>query len=100
MNVTIRRGGVADARAASELWLAARKAALGAIPAPVHDNDDVRDWFRSHVVRTCELWVADDDLGRLVAILVLDDDWVDQLYVDPKKTGHGIGSRLLAVAKR
>ena len=27
------------------------------------------------------------------------DDWVDHLYVDPARTGRGIGSRLLAVAK-
>jgi GNAT superfamily N-acetyltransferase len=100
MNVTIRRGGVRDARAASDLWLEARKAASGTIPAPVHDDDDVRDWFRSHVVRACELWVAEDDAGRLAGIMVLDADWVDQLYVDPRHTDRGIGSRLLAVAKR
>jgi ribosomal protein S18 acetylase RimI-like enzyme len=32
--------------------------------------------------------------------MVLDGDWVDQLYVDPELTGREIGSRLLAVAKR
>src|SRR3954471_22293206 len=100
MGIAIRRGGDGDARAAAELWLAARKAALGVIPAPVHDDDDVRDWFASHVVRVYELWVAEDDSGRLAGILVLDDDWVDQLYVDPERTGRGIGSRLLEIAKR
>jgi GNAT superfamily N-acetyltransferase len=100
MRIAIRRGGVGDALAAAELWLAARKAALGAIPAPVHDDDDVRAWFGSHVVCDCELWVAEDDSGRVVGVLVLDGDWVDQLYVDPERTGRGIGSRLLAVAKR
>jgi GNAT superfamily N-acetyltransferase len=99
MRSAIRRGGVGDARAAAELWLRARRAALGAIPAPVHDDDDVRTCFGSHVVRDCELWVAEDNSGRLVGILVLDDDWVDQLYVDPERTGRGIGGRLLAVAK-
>jgi GNAT superfamily N-acetyltransferase len=33
-------------------------------------------------------------------MLVLDGEWIDQLYVDPTHTGHGIGSRLLEVAKR
>jgi GNAT superfamily N-acetyltransferase len=32
-------------------------------------------------------------------VLVLDDGWVDQLYVDPDHLGKGIGSRLLSVAK-
>src|SRR4051794_19305387 len=100
MHIAIRRGGVGDAGAAAELWLAARKATLDAIPAPVHDDDDVRGWFGSHVVGDCELWLAEDDSGRLVGILVLDHEWVDQLYVDPELTGRGIGSRLLAVAKR
>ena len=36
----------------------------------------------------------------VVGMLVLDADWVDQLYVEPELTGHGIGSELIAVAKR
>jgi GNAT superfamily N-acetyltransferase len=95
----IRRGDSADARAAADLWLRARRAALGAIPAPVHADEDVRGWFASHVVADCELWLALED-GELVGILVLEDDWVDQLYVDPACTGRGIGARLLDVAKR
>ena len=29
-----------------------------------------------------ELWVAIDHAGGLVGILVLDGDWIDQLYVE------------------
>jgi hypothetical protein len=36
MPLTIRRAGPDDAGAAADLWLRARKAALDAIPAPVH----------------------------------------------------------------
>jgi hypothetical protein len=35
--------------------LRARKAAIGTIPEPVHDDDDVRAWFASHVVCDTEL---------------------------------------------
>jgi GNAT superfamily N-acetyltransferase len=100
VSVTIRRGDPGDARAAADLYLRARTAALGAIPPGVHDDDDVRGYFVSHVVGECELWVAEKPLGELAGILVLDGDWVDQLYVDPQRTGHGIGSSLLDVAKR
>ena len=101
MAPAIRRGQRADARAAADLYLRAREAALsaGSIPAGVHDDEDVRGHFASHIVADCELWVA-EDAGALTAILVLGGEWVDQLYVDPDLTGRGIGTGLLDVAKR
>jgi GNAT superfamily N-acetyltransferase len=101
MKPAIRRGGAEDARAAADLYLRAREAALraGSIPAGVHDDDDVRGYFASHIVEHCELWVSEQD-GALAGILVLDGEFVDQLYVDPGLTGRGLGSALLAVAKR
>jgi GNAT superfamily N-acetyltransferase len=101
MQPAIRRGGRGDARAAADLYLRARAAALraGSIPQGVHDDEDVRAHFAAHVVADCELWVAEDD-GAIAGILVLDGDFVDQLYVEPGLTGRGIGAALLAVAKR
>src|SRR5512133_1166927 len=100
MQPAIRRGGPGDARAAADLYLRAREAALqaGSIPPGVHDDDE-GGYFASHIVEDCELWVAEQD-GALRGILVLDGDVVDQLYVDPGLTGRGIGAALLAVAKR
>ena len=100
MTLTIRCGDARDARAAADLWVRAREAAIPAIPPPVHDADDVRGYFASHVVGECELWVAEEEPGQLAGIMVLDGDWVDQLYVDPRRTGRGIGSGLLDAAKR
>ena len=101
MAPAIRRGRAGDARGAADLYLRAREAALraGSIPPGVHDDDDVRGYFASHIVEDCELWVAEQD-GALAGILVLDGEFVDQLYVEPGLTGRGIGSALLAVAKR
>jgi GNAT superfamily N-acetyltransferase len=65
----------------------------------VHTDDEVRAWFEGVVLREREVWVADDD-GVVLAVLVLEDDWIDQLYVAPGHTGRGIGGRLVAVAKR
>jgi GNAT superfamily N-acetyltransferase len=100
MQISLRRATDADARAAADLWLRARKAATGAIPESVHGDDEVRGWFAGHVVSDTELWVAEDAASRLVGILVLDGPWVDQLYVEPALTGRGIGARLLALAKQ
>jgi GNAT superfamily N-acetyltransferase len=96
----VRRGTEGDARAAADLWLRARYAAIEVIPRPVHGGDDVRAWFASHVVCETELWVAEERSGRLCGILVLDGPWVDQLYVEPTLTGRGIGADLLDLAKR
>ncbi len=100
MGGMLRRGTDADARAAADLWLRARRAAVDVIPPPVHDDDDVRGWFASHVVPSAELWVAEDETDAPVGILVLQGAWVDQLYVDPTMTGRGIGAELLTLAKR
>ena len=52
------------------------------------------------MVRSSELWLAEGAAGTLAGILVIEGDWVEQLYVEPSMTGRGIGAELLAVAKR
>jgi GNAT superfamily N-acetyltransferase len=100
VRITARRGRGKDAREAAELYLRARKAAVGVIPNAVHGDDEVRRWFASHVVTETEPWLAEDDAAVVVGLMVLDGDWVDQLYVEPDLTGRGVGARLLDVAKR
>ncbi len=87
-----------EARAVADLWLRSRHAAVPAIPPPVHTDDDVREFFTNVVLPTREVWVADSD-GALVAMMVLEGDWIDQLYVDPAATGRGLGSQLVDLAK-
>jgi GNAT superfamily N-acetyltransferase len=102
VRVVIRRAISSDADAVAELYLRARRAATaaGTIPPLVHDADAVGSWVSQVVIPRLECWVAERSDGALVGTLVLDDDWIDQLYVDPKLTGAGIGAQLLVVAKR
>ena len=95
----IRRPAPEEAVAIAEVWLRSRAAAAAVIPAPVHSDDEVRRWFGEVVVPTREVWVAGGPAGDIRAVLVLEDDRVDQLYVDPPWGGRGLGSRLLQVAK-
>ena len=81
-------------------YLRARKAAKATIPMTAHTDDEVRRWIAERVVAHTELWVAEDDGGALVGLLVLDEDWLEQLYVEPTLTGRGIGSELIGLAKR
>ena len=102
MHVIIRRATSSDAEAATELYVRARRAsaAAGTIPPPVHDDDEVRIWVTHFVIPRLECWLAERASGSLVGMLALQDDWIDQLYVDPDLTRVGIGAQLIAVAKR
>jgi GNAT superfamily N-acetyltransferase len=96
---TLRRGSERDAEAVADLYLRARRAAYPTIPMTAHTDEEVRRWIARRIPRT-EVWVAESEDGALVGLLVLDDDWVDQLYVEPTLLGRAIGAELIGVAKR
>lgn len=95
----VRRARLEEAEDVAGVWWRSRLASVPAIPPPVHTEQEVRAWFAEVVLPNREVWVADHG-GAAAGILVLEDDWIDQLYVDSGQTGGGIGSRLMAVAKR
>lgn len=98
-SATSRRAGPEDARAVADVLIRSRRAAAGAIPAAVHPDAEVREWIHAVVLPEREVWLMEGADSRPLAVLVLDDDWVDQLYVDPAATGSGLGSRLIELAK-
>src|SRR5262245_31314313 len=95
----VRRAHAGEAGAIAEVWLRSRAGSVPAIPPPVHSDDEVRAWFRDFVLPSREVWVAVDG-PTVVALLVLADEWIDQLYVEPGRTGGGVGGRMIATAKR
>jgi GNAT superfamily N-acetyltransferase len=96
---TPRRAGPDDARAVADVLIRSRSAAVGAIPPAVHSAAEIRDWVTFVVIPEREVWLTEDGDGRPLAVLVLEDGWVDQLYVEPGHTGRGLGARLLELAK-
>ena len=58
---------------------------------PSHPDDDVRRWLATELLPTRETWVAAEPDGRVVALMALSDDMIDQLYVAPDWIGTGIG---------
>lgn len=99
MDVRLRRGTAADADAVADLFIRARHAATD-IPAPVHSDAEIRRWIADRVVPRTELWVAESHVAALVGLVVLDEDWLDQLYVEPTLTRRGTGGNLLRLAKQ
>jgi ribosomal protein S18 acetylase RimI-like enzyme len=95
-------GGPSDAELATELYLRARKAAAaaGTIPPLVHSDAEVSAWMTNFVTQKLEMWIAESPDAQALGILVLEDEWIDQLYVAPDFTSRGIGGQLLDLAKR
>jgi GNAT superfamily N-acetyltransferase len=100
-SIELRRAEAADVEAIAELMLAARDASVvaGAMPAAVHPASDMPRHVREDVLPHREVWVAQAPHGPVVAVMALDESWLDDLYVSPGHAGQGIGSALLDLAK-
>lgn len=96
--IQVRRAIAADALPVTDLWLRARRAAMPAIPAYVHGDEEVEGWIASIVIPRQQTWVAETE-RRLRGMMSLDEGWIDQLYVDPDGMGQGIGTTLIRWAK-
>lgn len=98
-SVALRRAARADARAVADVLIRSRLASAGLIPPAVHSDAEIAEWVETKVLTEREVWVAVDAEDHVLAVMVLEDAWIDQLYVDPVWTGMGLGSRLIELAK-
>ena len=96
--IGLRRAGPADAAAVAEVLLRSFDAALPTVRR-AHTADQVRGWVRDVLVPQRETWVAEAG-GTVVGMMVLDGDWLDQLYLAPSWRGRGLGDRFVALAKQ
>jgi GNAT superfamily N-acetyltransferase len=97
-SVTIRRATAADASRVATVYIASRRGAAEWLPT-VGTDDEIRAFVIDQMIPERECWVADDN-DRIVAVLALHHDEVDQLYVAPDAQRRGIGDAMLAHAKR
>ena len=74
MQTIIWHAASSDAAAIAELYLRARHAgsATGTVPPPAHDDDDVREWVAQVVIPRLGCWLAGDEAGNVVGMLVLE----------------------------
>src|SRR5208283_4504006 len=95
--VAFRRATAADAPAVATVYIASRRGAAAWLPT-VGTDDEIRAFVVDKMVPERETWVAEDG-GRIVAMLVLDADMVEQFYVAPGEQRRGVGDAMLAHAK-
>jgi chorismate mutase/ribosomal protein S18 acetylase RimI-like enzyme len=98
-DLLIRPATTDDVDALADLYLAARKAAYPSMPGQIHSPDEVRRYIGADLDKPeHETWLAEHD-DTLVAMMVLQGEWLHSLYVAPGHTGQGIGTVLLDLAR-
>src|SRR5262249_31338230 len=64
----------------------------------LHTDGQTRAWFRTVMVRSHDVWIAETE-HRVVGFVALKDDLVGHLYVHPDAQNRGVGTALLDRAK-
>lgn len=93
---TIRLATPADADAVADVYLASFGATYDFPLA--HTDEAVRRWIRDVLVAGGGTWVAEHG-DRIVGMMSVGRDELDQLYVAPAWIGRGVGRRLLDHAR-
>src|SRR3954447_2911638 len=91
----IQRAGADDVDAIAEVF-GRSFGSLTFLPQ-LHTPEEHRAFF-ARVVAADEVWVWEED-DAVVGFAAVDDQTLAHLYVDPARTGHGIGTALLAHVK-
>ena len=80
------------------LWREARASHLQFL-TDLHSADEDRAYLSGVVMPANEVWVAEIET-QVAGFLAFHDGWVNHLYVAPAFQGRGVGSELLAIARR
>lgn len=96
--MSIRDATAADADALTTLFLASRRRAMPWL-REVHTDGETRWWIGNIVLGDLQVRVALRD-GIIVGFAAIQPGWLDHLYIAPSAQRAGIGTALLAEAKR
>ena len=75
--------------------------AAAPMPAPIYPESDIREWLAVKVLapqKGSQVWVA-EVAGAVSAFAAFTPTWLDDLFVDPRAQGTGLGTMLLDLVK-
>jgi GNAT superfamily N-acetyltransferase len=101
MTVDFRLAIVGDAGRVADIYLLSRKELVACAPL-AHSDEEIRDWIRQRLIPLGRTTVAVVDsmvVGFISVSRTADCSWIEHLYLHPAWVGHGIGSRLLELAR-
>ncbi len=97
--VVIRRMAPSEHAEVIDVLFRSMKGSLANMrPEQLRAEADYKGFFRDVVVVTRDMWVAERQ-SRVAAVLALDGNEIDRLYVAPEVQGRLIGTALLEHAK-
>ena len=98
MTVRLTAASFEDAAAITDLFLAARRAAMPYLPE-LHAEADVRRWMEAVVLRKSQVVLAVSPERLILGFAAVREGHLDHLYVAPAEQGRGVGTWLLAAAQ-
>ena len=97
--IELRRATADDVDATAAIFTASRRDAGAAIPPAVHTPDEDQRFVREVLIGERDTWVAVQG-ERVVGLLTLDGNFIDQLYISSTAQRCGAGSRFIELAKQ
>ena len=98
MTIHLRRYRPDDLDATVAMWRASKRDAYPYVAVQQrYTLEEDTGHFRGVVAEECEVWLAEAE-GRIVGLLALKEDFVDQLFVAVDRQRQGVGTLLLRKA--
>ena len=95
----LRRAVTTDAEIIAAIFTSSRRAAMPYLPV-LHAESDVLQWIKDVVLRNSLVTIAVSDGQRTGGFASVRRGVLEHLYVSPQLQGQGLGTLLLAAAKR
>jgi GNAT superfamily N-acetyltransferase len=93
----IRLAKLDEATEIANLYLDSFKATLPSVKL-AHSDEEVRAWYHDCLLPETRTFVALDG-NIIVGFMSLRGEMIEEIYIEPSATGHGLGTKFMKLAK-